>query len=219
MFESLTSSNNVTLSKIRAVTKTAKDKDEAFELLRKSNTITLQETREYYRQVNKLKKRLKDLRDFRDNLEQQRAEALSKAKPAPPSSPTRLSVESLLLGELGVGKQRRQAILQGSSVEFLRELSRLNSQVEERIIADDTGFVLGEVAKDQIRSMLHKEALEIKLNNADISAEDAKRLSREKILEEVEVGGVPLRQFGVDGGPAVRSVLADYIEEAEISLK
>ena len=218
LFESLTSSNNLTLSKIRAVTKTAKDKDEAFELLRKSNTITLQETREYYSQVNKLKKRLKDLRDFRNNLEQQRDEALSKAKPAPPSSPTRLSVESLLLGELGVGKQRRQAILQGSSVEFLRELSRLNSQVEERIIADDTGFVLGEVAKDQIRSMLHKEALEIKLNNADISAEDAKRLSREKILEEVEVGGVPLRQFGVDGGPAVRSVLADYIEEAEISL-
>ena len=66
--------------------------------------------------------------------------------------------------------------------------------------------------------MLHKEALQIKLNNADISPEDAKRLSREKILEEVEVGGVPLRQFGVDGGPAVRSVLADYIEEAEVSL-
>ena len=173
---------------------------------------------EYKRQLNKLKKRIKELRDLRDNLEQQRTEALSKAKPAPPSSPTRLSVESLLLDEIGVPKQRRQAILQGSSVEFLRELNRLNSQLEERTVTDDTGFVLGEEAKDKIRSMLHKEALEIKLNNADISAEDAKRLSREKILEEVEVGGVPLRQFGVGSGPAVRSVLADYIEEAEVSL-
>jgi hypothetical protein len=191
---------------------------EAFQLAVSRDNFLSARYPEYKRQRDKLKKRIKELRDLRDNLEQQRAEALSKAKPAPPSSPTRLSVESLLLGELGVGKQRRQAILQGSSVEFLRELSRLNSQVEERVIADDTGFVLGEVAKDQIRSMLHKEALEIKLNNADISPEDAKRLSREKILEEVEVGGVPLRQFGVDGGPAVRSVLADYIEEAEISL-
>ena len=191
---------------------------EAFQLAVSRDNFLSARYPEYKRQLDKLKKRIKDLRDLRDNLEQQKDEALSKAKPAPPSSPTRLSVESLLLNELGVGKQRRQAILQGSSVEFLRELSRLNSQREERTIADDDGFVLGEVAKDKIRSMMHKEALEIKLNNADISPEDAKRLSREKILEEVEVGGVPLRQFGVDGGPAVRSALADYIEEAEISL-
>ena len=217
LFEKLTDRNNQTLRKINTAIKGAATVEEAQKIIRRNNSLNVEAT-EYYAFKRKLEQRLKALESQRATLETKRAEILANSTLAGPKEVNQLTVESLLLQDLGVGKQRRDNLLQGSAVGFLREVDILLNQLEDRVINDDNGFVLGEEAKEKIRSAMQKEALEIAMRTSDITPEEAKRLARESILERAEVDGIPLKQFGVNSGPSVSSVLADYIDGAEFSL-
>ena len=217
LFEKLTDRNNQTLRKINAAIKEASTAEEAQRIIRRNNSLNVEAT-EYYAFKRKLEDRLKALSSQRITLETKRAEILANTTLAQPKEVNQITVESLLLEDLGVGKQRRDNLLQGSAVGFLREVDILLDQLEERVVSDDTGFVLGEEAKEKIRSAMQKEALEIAMKTSDLTPEEAKRLARESILERAEVDGIPLKQFGVNNGPSVSSVLADYIDGAEFSL-
>ena len=217
LFENLTSRDNTTLRKINAAIKDAKTAEEAKKIIRLNNSLNVEAT-EYYAFKTKLQNRLIELDKRRQELEAKRSDILSKGSLAGPKEVSQLTVESLLLQDLGVGKQRRENLLQGSAVGFLREVDILLDQLEDRVISDDNGFVLGEDAKEKIRSAMQKEALELAMKSSDLTPDEAKQLARESILQRAEVDGIPLRQFGLNSGPSVSSVLADYIDGAEFSL-
>ena len=217
LFENLTSRDNTTLRKINAAIKDAKTAEEAKKIIRLNNSLNVEAT-EYYAFKTKLQNRLIELDKRRQELEAKRSDILSKGSLAGPKEVSQLTVESLLLQDLGIGKQRRENLLQGSAVGFLREVDILLDQLEDRVISDDNGFVLGEDAKEKIRSAMQKEALELAMKSSDLTPDEAKQLARESILQRAEVDGIPLRQFGLNSGPSVSSVLADYIDGAEFSL-
>ena len=47
---------------------------------------------------------------------------------------------------------------------------------------------------------------------------EARQQAIEKVLAKADLFGVPLRSFGINGGPTISSHLADYMDGAEISL-